>query len=46
MQRSDSAIFRLMFAIARCAVWADPAISPLLNRAISKAFRASRFFRS
>src|SRR5258708_39349098 len=47
MHRSDSAIFRFSLATAcRCAWPSEPAIWPILNRAISIALKASRFFRS
>ena len=45
MHRSDSAIFRFKSAIS-CDVRPRPAISPDVNRAVSNAFNASRFFLS
>jgi hypothetical protein len=46
MHRSDSAIFRFRVAMV-FSVWpVDPVISPIVNRTVSKAFTASRFFLS
>jgi hypothetical protein len=46
MHRSDSAIFRFRLAMVFFDWPVEPAISPTVNRAVSKVFTASRFFLS
>src|ERR1700694_5634350 len=46
MHRSDPAIFRFRLAMVFFVWRVESASSPILNRAVSKAFTASRFFLS
>src|SRR5207248_6663517 len=46
MHRSDSAILRFRLAMVFFVRLVEPAISPVANRAVSRAFTASRFLLS